>query len=142
MMFSPKMWREQVKPFHQELIAPYKEMGLMTRYHTDGAVGPIVEDLIEMGLDILDPIQPNCPGMDAESLNDKFGGRLAFYGGLCTQRILPYGTPAEVETDMLRLIETLGQNGGYIAAASNSIQADVPVENIIAMFKTAREYTY
>lgn len=142
MMFSPKMWRELVKPYHQELITPFKEMGLVTRYHTDGAVEPIIEDLIEMGLDILDPIQPNCPGMDAENLNTRFGGRLSFYGGLCTQQILPFGTPEDVEKDMIRLIETLGQQGGYIAAASNSIQPDVPIENVLTMFRTAREYTF
>ena len=142
MICSPEMWREQIKPWHRELVVPFKEMGLKTRYHTDGSVEPIIEDLIEMGLDLLDPIQPKAEGMEAENLQAKFGGRISFYGGVDTQELLPFGTPQQVEEDVLRLIEVLGSNGGYVAAASNAVQPDVPVEYILALYRTAREYRY
>ena len=142
MLLSPDLWREQIKPFHRELIEPFKKMGFKTRYHTDGAVLPVIEDLIEMGLDMLDPIQPRGPGMDPENLAALFGGRLSFYGGVDTQEMLPYGTPGQIEQEVLRLIRVLGANGGYVVAASNAVQPDVPIENIEALYGTARNYRY
>jgi len=142
MIFSPELWRERIKPFHRELIEPFKKMGLTTRYHTDGAVVPIIDDLIGMGLDLLDPIQPDTPGMDPENLSRLFQGRISFYGGVNTQTLLPFGTPAEIEREVLKLINVLGQSGGYIVAASNAVQPDVPIENILTLYRTAREYRY
>lgn len=142
MMLSPELWRKHIKPWHRELIEPFKEMGLKTRYHSDGSFVPVIEDLIEMGLDLLDPIQPKAKDMDAENLYKLFGGRLSFYGGMDTQELLPFGTSQEVKKEVIRLINILGKNGGYIVASSNSIQPDVPVENILTMFKTTREYKY
>lgn len=142
MLLSPNTWRTAVKPWQRELTEPFKQMGMKTRYHTDGVVLPVIEDMIEMGLDLLDPIQPKATGMDAENLKKLFGGRLCFYGGVDTQELLPFGTAAEVEADVLRLIETLGADGGYVVAASNAVQPDVPVENILALYRTAREYRY
>jgi uroporphyrinogen decarboxylase len=144
LMFSPATWRQQIKPWHQMLITPFKQMGFKTRYHSDGAIAPIIEDLIEMGLDLLDPIQPDTPGMSPEELTGKFRGRLAYYGGINTQTLLPHGTAKEVETEVLRYIRVLGEQNsyGYCVAASNSLQPDVPVENILTMFRTAKEYRY
>ena len=142
MICSPETWREKLKPWHRELVEPFKRMGMKTRYHTDGSVVPIIEDLIEIGVDLLDPIQPKAAGMDAESLHARFGGRIAFYGGVDTQELLPYGSARQVEEEVLRLIRVLGSEGGYVAAASNAVQPDVPVENILALYRTAREYRY
>jgi uroporphyrinogen decarboxylase len=142
MMFSPVLWREQVKPFHRQLVEPYKKMGLKTRYHTDGAIVPIIGDLIEMGVDLLDTIQPNTPGMDPENLMSLFGGQISFYGGVDTQGLLPHGTAREVEEKVLHLIRVLGEQGGYVVAASNAVQPDVPIENVLALYRTAREYRY
>ena len=142
MMFAPELWREIVKPLHRTLIEPFGKMGVKTRYHSDGGVAPIIPDLIEMGLDLLDPIQPNTPGMDPQNLKALSAGRLAYYGGVDTQHLMPYGTAAEVEAKVLELIETLGAEGGYVAAASNAVQPDVPVENALALYRTAREYRY
>ena len=142
MIFSRGLWREQIKPFHRELIEPFKEMGLKTRYHTDGGVLPIIDDLIELGLDLLDPIQPNTPGMDPENLSRLFGGRISFYGGVDTQKLLPYGSAREVEEQVLHLIRVLGASGGYVVAACNAVQPDVPIENILALYGTARDYRY
>lgn len=142
MICSPDLWRRQIQPFHRELVEPFKKMGLKTRYHTDGAVAPIIEDLIAMGVDLLDPIQPKTPGMEADELRARFGGRIAFYGGVDTQDLMPHGTPQAVEQEVLRLIRTLGSNGGYVVAASNAVQPDVPIENVLALYRTAREYRY
>ena len=142
MMISPEIWRRYIKPRHAELIVPFKKMGLKTRYHSDGSLIPIIEDLIELGLNLLDPIQPKASGMDAENLYRLFGGRISFYGGIDTQNLLPHGTPEDIEKEVLRYIRTLGAAGGYVVAASNAIQPDVPVENILALFRTARNYTY
>ena len=142
MMFSPSLWRKHVKPWHRQLIEPFKKMGLKTRYHTDGGVTPIIEDLIEMGLDLLDPIQPKAKGMEAENLKACFGGRISFYGGVDTQELLPFGSPQQIESEVLRLIQILGANGGYVVAASNAVQADVPIDNILTLYRTAREYRY
>lgn len=142
MMFSPELWRDWISPFQRDLIEPFKRMGLKTRYHTDGSVVPIIEDLIEMGLDLLDPIQPDTPGMDPENLIRLFKGRISFYGGMDTQKLLPFGTPDEVEREVLKRIHILGSDGGYIVAASNSVQPDVPIENVLALYRTARDYRY
>ncbi len=142
MLISPDIWREYVRPWHREFVTPYKKMGLKSRYHTDGAVTPIIDDLIEMGVDLLDPIQPKATGMEAENLAARFGGRIAFYGGVDTQELLPFGTPDAVEAEVLRLIRVLGSSGGYMAAASNAVQPDVPIDNILALYRTAREYKY
>ncbi|MAE60911.1 MAG: hypothetical protein CMJ49_06075 [Planctomycetaceae bacterium] len=142
MMMAPDTWRRRIKPFQRRFIEPFSKMGMKTRYHTDGSVAPIIEDLIEMGLDLLDPIQPGTAGMEAEELAARFGGRLSFYGGLDTQHLLPHGTAGQVEADVLRLIDVLGGNGGYVVAASNAVQPDVPVENVLALYETAREYRY
>ena len=142
MMFSPDLWREQIKPWQRELIEPFRQMGLKTRYHSDGAIVPVIEDLIEMGLDLLDPIQPKAKGMEAEHLKARFGGRISFYGGVDTQELLPFGSARQVEEEVVRLIRVLGANGGYIVAASNAVQPDVPMENILALYRTAGEYRY
>lgn len=142
MMFSPVLWRKLVKPFHRQLVEPYKKLGLKTRYHSDGAIVPIIGDLIEMGLDLLDPIQPCAPEMAPENLASLFGGKISFYGGVDSQYLLPYGTAREVEDKVLHLIHVLGQEGGYIVAASNAVQPDVPIENVLTLYRTAREFQY
>jgi uroporphyrinogen decarboxylase len=142
MFCSPQVWRQRIKPWHREHVEPFKQMGLRTRYHTDGSITPIIDDLIEMGVDLLDPIQPKAAGMDAESLHRQFAGRISFYGGVDTQSLMPYGTAQQVETEVLRLIELLGAEGGYVVAASNAVQPDVPIENILALYRTARDYRY
>lgn len=142
MIVSPELWRQAIRPWHCELVTPFKAMGLRTRYHTDGTVTPIIEDLIEMGVDLLDPIQPKARDMDAELLRDRFDGRIAFYGGVDTQELMPRGTPEAVAAEVLRLIDVLGRGGGYVVAASNAVQPDVPFENVLALYLTARDFRY
>jgi uroporphyrinogen decarboxylase len=109
-------------------------------YHTDGAIYPILEDFIEIGVDALNPVQTSAKGMDSETLSRDFGGRLCFWGGIDTQHTLPKGSPEDVRREVESQIQTLGKNGNYVLSAVHNIQDDVPPENIVAMFEAAKEY--
>jgi len=142
MLLSPELWRKHIKPYSEQLIRPFKDMGLKTFYHSCGSIVPVIEDFIEMGLDILDPIQPKAEGMNPEALKSRFGDRLAFHGGVDEQELLPRGTVDEVRNEVHRLIDILGQQGGYIICAAHAIQPDTPMENILAMYEAAKEHCY
>ena len=142
MMLAPDLWRKHIKPYSEQLIRSFKDVGLRTFYHSCGSIVPVIGDLIEMGLDILDPIQPKAAGMDPEMLKSRFGSRLTFHGGIDEQELLPRGTAEEVRSEVQRLIDILGKQGGYIVCAAHAIQPDTPVENILAMYEVAREYRY
>ena len=90
-----------------------------------------------MGIDALNPVQPEC--MDIHELKDKYGDRITFWGGISTQRTLPYGTPEEVRREALDIARYMGRDGGYITAPSQEIQADVPFENLCALIEAAAE---
>ena len=140
MMLSPELWRRHIKPYSRELIRPFKDIGIATYYHSCGSILPVIEDFIEMGLDILDPIQPKAVGMEPEGLKERFGDRLTFHGGIDEQDLLPSGTPEEVRREAGRIIRILGREGGYIVCPAHAIQPDTPVENIVALYETAREF--
>lgn len=137
MMLAPELWRERISPYTCQLIRTFKDMGLMTMYHSCGSLVPVIDDLIAMGLDILDPIQPLAEGMDALSLKERFGGRITFHGGIDEQRLLPHGTPDEVRRETARVMEILGGDGGYIVCPAHYIQPDTPPENVMALYNTA-----
>ena len=137
MMLAPDLWRKHIKPYSTQLIRTFKDMGLMTMYHSCGSIVPVIDDLIEMGLDILDPIQPQAAGMDPASLKKSFGDRLAFHGGIDVQHLLPYGTPEDVRAQVLRLMDELGSDGGYIVCPAHALQPDTPPENIVALYDAA-----
>lgn len=136
MMISPDMWREHIKGITSELITPFKQMGIMTMYHSCGGIAPVIDEFIEMGLDVLDPIQPGATGMDPESLAKQFGGRIAFHGGVDEQHLLPHGTPDDVRREVRRCMDILGRDGGYIVCPAHAIQADTPPENLISLYDT------
>lgn len=140
MMLAPDLWRRHIKPYSRKLIQPFKDMGLKTFYHSCGSIVPVIEDFIEMGLDILDPIQPRAAGMAAEELKNRFGDRLTFHGGIDEQELLPQGTAEQVRRETLRLINVLGDSGGYIVCPAHAVQPDTPVENIVALYQAANEY--
>ena len=109
-------------------------------FHTDGNVLAAIPDLIDWGVDILDPVQPEIPDMDHVELKRRFGDRLCFSGGIGAQEILPRGTVDEVEAEARRAIRELGAGGGYILSPGHpSLQMDVPVENIVATYRAGRE---
>ena len=110
-------------------------------YHSCGAISPLIPDLIESGIDILNPVQVSAAGMDTKELKKNFGKDLTFYGGgVDTQHVLPHGTPQEVRDEVKRRINDLAPGGGFIFNTVHNIQADVPPENIVAMWEAMREY--
>lgn len=138
MMMSPRTWRELIKPHLARVFAIGKAHGLWVAYHCCGALRPIIPDLIEIGMDVLNPVQGNCPGMDPFELKREFGQQLAFMGGLDTQHMLPYGSVSEVRHETSRLLEGMtAGGGGYILAASHTIPPETPDDNIFAMYSQA-----
>ena len=138
LMMSPKSWRALVRPQLERVIEVGKSRGLPIAYHCCGALRPIIPDLIEMGVNVLNPIQANCPGMDALELKREYGRQLAFMGGVDTQELLPRATAAEVRRTTAALIEGMtADGGGYILAASHTISPETPGENIFAMYEAA-----
>jgi uroporphyrinogen decarboxylase len=141
LMISPEAYRELIKPRHRRYFQLMREMSpARIFFHTCGSVAGIIDDLIEIGVDVLHPVQVSAKGMDPGTLKAKYGHRLSFWGAIDTQRVLPLGTPDEVRAEVERRIEDLGEGGGYVLGAVHNIQPDVPVENILAMYQHAREY--
>jgi uroporphyrinogen decarboxylase len=138
MMMSPDVWRRMIKPHLQRVTAVGKSHNLPVAYHSCGAIADIIPDLIEIGVDVLNPIQSNCPGMEPERLKRDFGRHLTFMGGVDTQGLLPNGTPNEVRRQTSHLIETLADDGGgYILAASHTVPPETPDENLFALYEQA-----
>ncbi len=138
LMMSPAMWRRLIKPHLKRAFDVGRCRGLAVAYHCCGSLRPIIPDLIEMGLDILNPIQCNCTGMDAAELKRDFGDRLTFMGGVDTQELLPNATADEVRRATRTLIDTMtSDGGGYILAASHTIPPEAPLDNIFAMYEEA-----
>ena len=138
MMIGPDTWRTLVKPHLQRCFDVGKSRDLPVAYHCCGALGPIIGDLVDMGLDVLNPIQCNCPGMDPGELKKEFGQHLAFMGGVDTQNLLPNGSAADVARATEKLIETMtADGGGFILAASHTVPPETPDENIFAMYRAA-----
>ena len=142
LLISPKMYREVLKPIHADYIAFIKER---TRakvfFHTDGDVFDLADDLVEIGVDILNPVQTSAGRMsDLVGLKKRFGKELSFCGAIDTFRVLPYGTPEQVRQEVRRVIDILAPGGGYLLAAVHTILDEVPAENVLAMVDAAEEY--
>jgi len=141
LMVSEEAYRSLIKPRHRKYFQLlHDRSSAKVLFHTCGSVAAIIEDLIEIGVDILNPVQVSAAGMDPATLKQRYAGRLAFWGGIDTQHVLPHGTVAEVEAAVEETIEILGAGGGYVLAAVHNIQPDVPLENALAMFTHARRY--
>jgi uroporphyrinogen decarboxylase len=141
-LISPKIYRRTVKPRWARIISLIKsKTRAKVFYHTCGAVDEFIPDLIEMGVDILNPVQVSAPGMDSAGLKRKYGKNLCFWGGGCdTQRVLPFGTPVEVREEVKRRMQDLAPGGGFVFNAVHNIQPGVAPENVMAMFDAAREF--
>jgi uroporphyrinogen decarboxylase len=135
LLISKKMWRTFIRPCHEKLIEVAKQHDKQVMYHTDGAVRPVIPDLVEMGVDVLNPLQPGSAGMEAAGLKRDFGARLSFHGGVDIVNLLPKGSPVEVREAARRLVRDLGKDGGYIMSASHHIQFDTPLENVLALYE-------
>jgi uroporphyrinogen decarboxylase len=140
-MFDPEIYRAMIKPHQRRIMEVVKGYGQpKILYHSCGAVAPLIEDLIEIGVDALNPVQVTAKGMEPAGLKEAFGDRIAFWGGISTQKALPFGTPDEVRADVRHIIDCLGKDGGYVLNSVHNLQSDVPPKNIIAMFDEARVY--
>jgi uroporphyrinogen decarboxylase len=137
---STIMFDELVKPYLKERVAYTREYtGAFYKHHTCGSVHNLIPSLIGCGVDILNPIQPGTYKMEPERLRADFGGRIAFWGGIDTQHLLPEGTARQVKDGVKRVLSILG-NSGYILSPAHTIQSDVPAENVLAIYDGAREY--
>ncbi len=137
-MMSIDVFRRFYKPHMQRFIDLAHSFGLKVFHHDDGAIRPFLPELIEMGIEILNPVQWACPGMELEGLKRDFGNELCFHGAVDNQSILPFGTPEEVRAEVRHCIDTLSSDQtGYILAPCHNIQAVTPLENIIAMYDEA-----
>ena len=137
LLMSPGTWRTLLKPGAQKEYDLIHGAGLDVWVHSCGDIRKIMPDLCEMGANVLNPVQPEC--MDIYELKERYGAEMTFWGGISTQRTLPYGTTEEVREETRRVTEAMSQNGGYIIAAAQGIQADVPLENICALVDEANE---
>ncbi|MCP5101367.1 MAG: hypothetical protein GY943_37955, partial [Chloroflexi bacterium] len=144
LLMSPKMYREILKPIHADYIQFIKERtNAKLFFHTDGDVQPLIDDFVEIGVDILNPIQTSAGKMsDLATLKKRFGKEMVFCGGIDTHRILPHGTPNEVRQEVKRVIDLLGDGGGYMVASVHTIMNDVPPENVLAMVDAVEEFGY
>jgi len=140
LLMSPQTWREFLKPRLAALIKAVKAVrpDILIFFHSDGKIDEIIEDLIEAGVDILNPVQPEC--MDPEQIKRDYGDRLSFWGTVGTQSVMPFGTPAEVKENVKRRIEIVGAGGGLLIAPSHTLEPEVPWENILAFFEAVQEY--
>lgn len=142
MLIAPDTWRRFLKPRMADMIAALKGINpqLKIAYHSDGCILPIIPDLIEIGLDILNPIQP--ASMSPEAIKQAYGDKLCFWGSICEQRTLPFGTPADVQNEVLTRLRTLGRSGGLIIGPTHHVQLDTPLENFWAMVNTIIQTPY
>lgn len=141
-MMSLATWRRWLKPRWAKVLAVAKAVrpDILVWYHSDGDATAFVPELIEIGVNVLNPVQPEC--MDGEAIKRQYGDRLAFWGGLGTQSVLPFGTPSDVQKEVRRLVSTLGRGGGLLIEPTHQVQPDVPWENILAFIEAARAAVY
>ena len=142
MMISPKTWRKYLKPRMARFISELKTINpdIKIAYHSDGNISRIIPELIEIGIDVLNPIQP--ASMDPTQIKNEFGDRLCFWGSIDEQQTLPFGTSADVEAEVKRRLETIGRRGGLMLAPTHHVQLDTPLENFWAMVNTITSTPY
>jgi uroporphyrinogen decarboxylase len=142
LMISPRMYRRMLKPLHAEMITLIKQKTkAKVFFHTDGDVFDLIEDFIEIGVDVLNPIQTSAGKMsNLEELKNRYDKRIVFCGAIDTQKVLPYGTPQQVREEVKRVMHILGRGGGYMLATVHTVMNEVPPENILAMVDAVEEF--
>ena len=137
LLMSPEVWREMIADGERQEYELIHAAGLDVWVHSCGNIQKILPDIAQLGVDVLNPVQPEC--MDIYNIKDTYGDKLTFWGGISTQTVLPYGTPEEVVAEARKVRDGMSRGGGYIYAPSQEIQADVPYENLCALIDTANE---
>jgi len=140
MMMNPALWRKWIKPVTQAVIQAAKDVNpdVLCYYHSDGVINDIIPDLIEIGVDILNPVQPEC--MDPAEVKMRYGDKLSFWGTIGTQTTMPFGSPRDVERTVAERIETVGRGGGLVIAPTHLLEPEVPWENIMALIHAVKKY--
>ena len=133
-MMGPHLWRKFIKPRFKQMTDAVKEHGKYVFLHSCGKVDSIMPDIIDCGVDVFNPLQPEV--MNVVEMKQSFGEQMTFFGGISTQQTLPFGTTEEVRSEVRSLLKTMGKNGGYIAAPSHSVPSDAKPENVLAMIET------
>lgn len=142
MLISPRLWRRHFKDRLRQVFDACREAKpkIILAYHSCGSIAPIIPELIEIGLQVLNPIQPKAKDMDPPRLKAQYGDRLAFFGGVDIQEVVPFGSVQDVKEEVRRRIHELGYDGGYLLAPAHDIQPEAPTENVLAIFDAVREY--
>lgn len=139
LLVSPDMWRKYNKPRMAKFCDLIHSHGAKVKYHSCGSVCEVIPDLIEIGVDILNPVQPLAQGMDPFELKREFGKDLVFHGGIDIQVLLPHASVELVREQVRKMIDVVGRDGGFILSGSHTLQADAPVQNIIALLEEAKQ---
>jgi len=137
---SPATYREVIKPRHKRIfdgVRKYTDAPIL--YHSCGSLVALLGDIVEIGVNAINPVQTTAKGMDPEVLKSRWGDKLSFWGGVDSHRVLPHGTPDDVRSEVFLRIRQLGRNGGYVLNSVHNLQPDVPPENIVAMFAAGLE---
>ncbi len=138
---SPDLYREMIKPYQVDLFEFVKSLtSARIYYHSCGSITRLLDDLIEVGVDILNPVQVTAENMETNQLKQRFGNRLSFWGAMDTTEILPNGTTGDVRNEVRRVIHDLAPHGGFVLSSVHNLQPDIPPENILAMFEAASRY--
>jgi uroporphyrinogen decarboxylase len=137
LLFGQRLWRRFIKPRVARLYAASRAAGKAVFIHSCGKVQELFPELIELGLDVFNPFQPEV--MDPYAIKRQFGSQLSFYGGVSIQQLLPFGTPAQIKTEVRRLMDEVGRGGGFIVAPSHDMPGDIPLENLLAFITAARD---
>ncbi len=141
-LISPEIWRQQFKPRHKRIIQKIKHENpdIIIIMHSDGAVSPMLDDFIEIGVDVYNPVQPNVPGSNPKELKDKYGEKICFFGGIDQQELLPNGDIKKIREEIKSRVGILGKDRGYLLAPAHILQADVSTQTIKEMIKAAMEF--
>lgn len=144
MMISPSMWRENFKPRMKKMFDTFKKRNpnIKIAYHSCGSITPIIPDMIEIGLDVLNPLQPMAEGMELSGLFKKYSDKLVFFGAIDVQGVLPNGSTKDVENEVIRCLKATEGGKRYIIAPAHNMQPDTPVENVYEFFNAIKKYGY
>ncbi|MCX6621802.1 MAG: uroporphyrinogen-III decarboxylase-like protein [Acidobacteria bacterium] len=140
LLMSPTVFRRRIKPWLKKMIDLVHARGALAFHHDDGAIRPVLPDLLEIGIDVLNPIQWRCKGMEREALAADFGRSLIFHGGVDNQHTLPFGTPEDVKQQVRDNIRIFRECKGYVVAPCHNIQANTPTANVVAMYQAVHEH--
>jgi uroporphyrinogen decarboxylase len=138
LLFSPRLWQRLIRPHLERMYAAVHAAGKTVFIHCCGKVQSLFPAMIELGVDVFNPFQPEV--MDLLEMKRQYGERLAFYGGMSIQQVLPYGSPLQVREEALRLMENVGRGGGFIIAPAHDMPGDIPIENIVAFLETVKSH--